>query len=198
LSSPRVPLPSTHRRPDEALRRVPVRVAIAALWLVSTSAIGADLDALAERLIQRFDDVEHVVPKTVAAWRSTGDDVVLLDVRSREEYAVSRLPGALHVAPGTSATETLGRIGDRVGGARVVAYCAVGQRSSVLAGDIEQTLIEAGAEGVYNLRGGIFAWHNAGRSLVDTQGETERIHPYSSRWARYLERRDRVAYSPRE
>ncbi len=161
------------------------------------AAADADLDELTQRLGQRFDRVAHIAPATLAEWRGSDEPVILLDVRSREEYAVSHLPGAIHVAPGTTAAEVLDRIGRPVTGARIVAYCAVGQRSSVLAGNVERALARAGAMGVYNLRGGIFAWHNAQRPLVDAGGPTERIHPYSERWARYLDRRNRVAYEPR-
>jgi rhodanese-related sulfurtransferase len=172
---------------------------IALLTFASAPSPAADdLGALAERLAGRFDRIDHIAPATLAEWRQSGRDVILLDVRSSDEYAVGHLPGAIRIPPGARASVVMARIDGPITEAQIVAYCSVGQRSSALASAAQRALHRAGAAGVSNLRGGVFAWHNQGRPLVDAAGPTERVHPYSERWASYLERRDQVAFSPHE
>lgn len=170
---------------------------VAALLLMS-SASAADLDALADDIAGRFDSIEHVSPATLADWREGGRELILLDVRSAEEYAVGRIPGAIRIPPGAAAAEVMARIDGPITGATVVAYCSVGQRSSLLATKVHQELRRAGAERIANLRGGVFAWHDQERPLVDSAGPTRWVHPYSSDWGRYLERDEATAYAPRE
>lgn len=177
--------------------RCSLAVLLAAL-LVPALAAPSGLGSIADALERRHGSIEHVPPELLAEWRAGGRDVVLLDARSLEEYRVGHLRGAVRVPPSASARTILAAIGRPLNGATVVAYCSVGHRSSVLASRVRDALAAAGAESVWNLRGGIFAWHNEGRPLVDAAGPTERVHPYSARWGRYLERPARSATEPAE
>jgi len=179
-------------------RRTPKWGLALATLLVAASAGAGDLDALADEIAGRFDTIEHVEPATLADWRAGSRDLVVLDVRSRDEYAVGHIPGAIRIPPGSSANEVMARIGGPVTDATVVAYCSVGQRSSLLATKVGQQLRRAGAERIVNLRGGVFAWHGQKRPLVDADGPTSRVHPYDSEWGRYLERGHLTAYEPRD
>jgi len=60
-------------------------------------------------------------------------------------------------------------------------------RSSRLASRVDQSLKVAGGLGAVNLRGGIFAWHNTGRTLGGPEGKDQRVHPYSKHWSQYLD-----------
>ena len=80
----------------------------------------------------------------------------------------------------------------------VVFYCSVGERSSQMAKKADKLLRERGAHGVYNLRGGIFAWHNATNPLVDAKGITPYVHPYNDKWGELLVHRDKISMSPRQ
>ena len=71
----------------------------------------------------------------------------------------------------------------------MVIYCSVGVRSSRLAEHVVDAVREAGARDVYNLAGGIFAWHNRGYQLVDGSGPTAFVHPYDETWGRLVARR---------
>jgi hypothetical protein len=72
-----------------------------------------------------------------------------------------------------------------------VVYCAVGYRSE----RVGEKLLEAGYSRVLNMRGGIFAWVNRGFPVYGDGGHTDRIHGYSRRWSRWLERGE-VVYGP--
>ena len=76
---------------------------------------------------------------------------MLLDVRTDEEWADGRIPGAVHI-PMDQLMARLDEVGDRV-----VCVCAVGARS----GRVVEYLNAQGYEAV-NLDGGIYAWADAG------------------------------------
>jgi rhodanese-related sulfurtransferase len=76
---------------------------------------------------------------------------MLLDVRTDDEWAEARIPGAVHIAM-DQLTSRLPEVADRV-----VCVCAVGARSARVA----QFLNGQGYEAV-NLDGGIYAWADDG------------------------------------
>jgi rhodanese-related sulfurtransferase len=88
--------------------------------------------------------------------RSASSDVVILDVRTPEEIADGKIPGALEIDYNASDFETqLGKL-DR--SKEYLVYCAAGFRS----GKTTSMMAEMGFEQVYNLEGGYTAWVAAG------------------------------------
>jgi len=74
-------------------------------------------------------------------------------------------------------------------GKTVVFYCSVGERSSRMATHVRDVAREAGAKEIYNLSGGIFAWHNDRLPLVSAPGRpTEFVHPFDATWGRLVDR----------
>ena len=119
--------------------------------------------------------------------RSPG--VVLLDTREWEEYAVSHLPGAIHVGY-KSFHESA--VADLPEDAEIIVYCSVGKRSE----EIGVRLKKMGFSDVQNLRGGIFDWTNRGYPVVDTSGtEVCRVHPYSLMWGIWINKCEKT-YEP--
>ena len=90
------------------------------------------------------------VPPSEAADR-LAEGWMLLDVRTDDEWAEARIPGAVHIAM-DQLTSRLDEVADRV-----VCVCAVGARSARVA----QFLNAQGYEAV-NLDGGIYAWADSG------------------------------------
>ena len=92
---------------------------------------------------------------------------ILVDVRSPEELAVSRIPGAITLQQyEAAATELVGR--------PVVAYCTVGGRSYLYA----RKLVAGGVDAV-NFRDGVIGWCREGRPLeAPDKQETYSVHPY--------------------
>jgi rhodanese-related sulfurtransferase len=114
------------------------------------------------------------------------DRVVLLDVRSEEEFGVSRIEGALQTDPGTTPEQFRKRFPQGLEGKKVVAYCSIGERSAIFLERVGATCGEMGAEAALNLRGGIFRWRADGRKLVGPEGTTDRVHPYDRLWGTLL------------
>lgn len=143
-----------------------------------------DFEAKVER---RYPTVRSLLPEHFDSLVRERDRIVLLDVRDAAEYAVSHIPGAEHVDPAISVAEFESRYGARMTGKIVVLYCSVGVRSSELARRIDESARRAHALGIFNLRGGVFAWHNTGRRLEDAGRTTSKVHGYDSSWSRYLD-----------
>jgi len=103
-------------------------------------------------------------------------NVVLFDVRTPAEQAVSRISGAIAISPEMTPTAWRQCYAATTLGKRVIFCCAVGVRSARLAAPLAHI----------NLRGGIFRWSREGRALVNDAGSTRQVHPYDDRWGRLL------------
>ncbi len=117
-----------------------------------------------------FPGVAELFPAEAAALQDKGD-AVLVDVRTAEEQAVSRLPGAITAAAFEAQLEAYR-------GKAVITYCTIGARSGAYARDLV-----AGGWDARNLRGSILAWTHAGLPLETPDGEpTRRLHVYGPTW----------------
>ncbi|MCY3712283.1 MAG: rhodanese-like domain-containing protein [Gemmatimonadetes bacterium] len=106
---------------------------------------------------------------------------LLLDVREKEEYAVSHLKDAVLASSEKAAIKALEGVSpDRP----VVLYCSVGYRSSEMAGFLQKR----GFEKVYNLEGSIFAWANEGRPVYRGGERVQVVHPYDRVWGKLLKK----------
>jgi len=156
----------------------------------------AMLGAVEAKIRASYASIPHMTSAEYEALEASGEPIVLLDARSKEEFAVSHLPGARYVDPGIWKWSFRNAYASDLKGKKVVIYCAVGARSSNLASRIRDIAKEAGATGIYNLEGGIFRWHNEGRPLVGPKGKTDEIHPYDETNSRLIDRKDLIAYTP--
>ncbi|KAG2423268.1 hypothetical protein HXX76_015418 [Chlamydomonas incerta] len=159
----------------------------------------AKLEKLYRGFAHRFNGVPEVTVQEVHSWVSEQNQlklqpaqgqgqeqpgspgapaVVLVDVRSHAEQQVSVLPGS------TTLTQKQfeARGPDSFRGSRVVCYCTAGYRSGVYAAKL---LRRHPHLQVYNLRGSILAWTQAGLPLADPRdgAHTQRVHVYSEAWA---------------
>jgi rhodanese-related sulfurtransferase len=106
-------------------------------------------------------------------------DVLILDVREKEEYDVSHIKHAVWVGYDDFEfwrVDSMGR------NQEIIVYCSVGYRSS----KIGLKLLDNGFTHVKNLKGGIFGWANEGRPLYLQNKRTRQIHAYDRFWGRFL------------
>lgn len=85
-----------------------------------------------------------------------GDRLVVLDVRTPEEFAAGHLSGAMMIDFRASGFPERIRALDR--GRQYVVYCRTGHRS----GETRALMKELGFTEVYDIEGGITAWKDAG------------------------------------
>ena len=108
-------------------------------------------------------------------------DWVLLDSRELAEFEISHLPNAKWVGHSDFSMLRVSHITKNV---KVVVYCSIGVRSE----NIADKLMASGFSNVWNLYGGIFAWANEHKSLVEqSQKPTLAVHGYDHNWAKLLD-----------
>jgi rhodanese-related sulfurtransferase len=139
------------------------------------------LPALERAIRNRFPDVREIEVRELEAMlsRDPGEQPILLDARTPEEFAVSHLPGAV-LADSVERARAL--LAEAPSERDVVVYCSVGYRSALLA----RELAGDGHRRVSNLRGSIFAWANAGLPVHRAGRPVSDVHPYDARWGRFL------------
>ncbi len=96
--------------------------------------------------------------------------IVVVDVRSPEEQAVSMIDGAItsgEFEAGLGAYE----------GATVVAYCTMGHRSGLYVEELQGRGWTA-----LNLVGAILAWTHVGGALADGDGPTRMVHVWGRQY----------------
>jgi molybdopterin/thiamine biosynthesis adenylyltransferase/rhodanese-related sulfurtransferase len=112
----------------------------------------------AEFIRQVKTQIEEVDPAVVA--EHLGNGVTVIDVREGDEWDAGHLPSAKHVARGYLESRIENAVSDR--DARVVVYCASGQRSALAARTLTEDL---GYTNVASMTGGITLWKDRGYSV---------------------------------
>lgn len=133
---------------------------------------------------REFPEVKQVSTAQLSTWINDPQQPspLLLDVRTADEYAVSHLRDAVRVDPAARPADVMATVKrDRL----IVAYCAVGNRSSAFV----RRLQKAGFTNAYNLEGSIFRWANEGRPVFRAREQVDEVHPYNQAWGRLLDSR---------
>ncbi|MGK2936100.1 MAG: rhodanese-like domain-containing protein [Gemmatimonadaceae bacterium] len=102
--------------------------------------------------------IKEVTPAEVAAMRVRGEQAIYLDVRESNEWSLGRIPGAVFLPRGhleSKVEEAAAR------NARVIVYCAGGNRSALAA----DTMQQMGYENVASMSGGFRQWAMEGREV---------------------------------
>ena len=95
--------------------------------------------------------------------------LVLLDVRTKEEFEAGHLKGAAWIERGIVEFMMVRQLPDP--DAEIVAYCKVGIRSSLAV----KTLRDAGYRNVVSLEGGFDEWAKQGNSFFNYLGEVRLV-----------------------
>jgi len=150
-----------------------------------------------QNIEKEYSNLSHISSDELVDWiGSNEDDFLLFDVRERDEYQVSHLDGSIRVDPSISFKEFLKRFSTDISGKNLVFYCSVGRRSSSLASRILEAVDDEQKSKIYNLKHGIFGWHNHEKPLVTQVGKTDFVHPFAGRWEKLIDRKDLIRYLP--
>lgn len=111
---------------------------------------------------------------------------LILDARSPEEFAVSRLPGAIRVDfnldPPSLASFLSSHAPEGVSQVQCLCYCSVGYRSAILTRRINESSSTLNSDRfhAFNVQGSAFKWAVEGRELRDSKDQSvPYIHPYN-------------------
>ncbi|XP_022089499.1 uncharacterized protein LOC110978656 isoform X2 [Acanthaster planci] len=151
--------------------------------------------------LQNWIDGGPTVPDSGASAESSRKEntkkLIIIDTRPELEYSVSHIAESINV---NFETEDMDRVKKLMlqdinydsPGVRVVLYCSVGYRSSVLADKLQQATKPDPAYKhwhFFNLEGSLFKWANENRPMVDQQGlPTDKIHPFNSLWGKLVDK----------
>jgi phage shock protein E len=107
-----------------------------------------------------------------AKWMiDSGQNIILLDVRTPAEYESGHIPGA-SLYPLQELEGTIPNFDESING---IVYCGTGKRSE----NASRILSEYGLKRVYNLIGGLKAWKEAGFQVIVTKNENCPCHQNS-------------------
>ena len=154
------------------------------------------LQDVQDDVARRWPALTHL-PAAKLSELMAANTVALFDVREEAEFEVSHIAGAVRVDPGITREDFLARFGTAAKDKNAVFYCSVGVRSSKLATRVADDLKAGGAKEVFDLAGGIFAWHRDERPLTDAKGPTQFVHPNSKSWGSVLSRPELLRMEPR-
>jgi len=153
---------------------------------ILTIIIACNLSGQDQRISTAFEkEIESYINHTVKTISVDSldeklNDVILLDAREKEEYDISKIPGAIYIGYKNFNKVNLKNLDKNK---EVVVYCSIGYRSE----KIGEILKKEGFRDVQNLYGSIFAWANAGYPLEDKDGNpTINIHTYNKKWSRWV------------
>jgi rhodanese-related sulfurtransferase len=105
--------------------------------------------------------ITEIKPREAVERRQNGEEAVYLDVREPGEWNLFRIPDAVLVPLG----DVTGTVEEKVPrDARVVVYCARGNRSALAADAMQQM----GYRNVVSLAEGITGWAHAGGAIDDS------------------------------
>lgn len=105
-------------------------------------------------------ELTNVDPARAAEIIEQGGDVVILDIRTPEEYAGGKLDGALNID--FYASDFSAQLDQLDKDSHYLVYCRSGNRS----GQAMPVFEQLGFAKVDNLQGGIVAWYEQGYSVV--------------------------------
>ena len=140
-------------------------------------------DTLKPQIREEFPAVEHIAIADLEQrlGNSAAGEMLLVDVRRPEEFAVSHLRGAVNLED----PDAIMALAEQQGTDQIVLYCSVGYRSARMA----QALETKDGLSIVNLEGSIFEWANSGRPVFVGQEAVTRVHPFDRRWGQLLDRR---------
>jgi rhodanese-related sulfurtransferase len=118
------------------------------------------MKSAAQLIAEAKSRIREVTVADVQAMQARGESVTVVDVREGSEWQLGHVPGAMHLSRGTLEGAIEGRVPRE---ARVVLYCASGNRSALAA----VSLAEMGYGDVSSMAGGIKAWVAANAPLED-------------------------------
>ena len=100
--------------------------------------------------------ITEISPTDAEQKAKSSSDVVIVDVREKDEFDESHIPDAVHISRGTLELEVEDKFPDR--NTTIICHCGGGGRSALAA----ESLQKMGYKNVRSMAGGFKAWKAAG------------------------------------
>jgi rhodanese-related sulfurtransferase len=118
---------------------------------------------------EAFPNASTVTVEQLLTWQRSGE-VILVDVRTPEERAISRIPSAITLEEFQENINSYSHY-------KIVFYCTIGYRSGIETEKAQQQNLDA-----HNLHGGVLAWSHIGQPFLRDDRETRDVHVYGKKW----------------
>ena len=137
-----------------------------------------------ESVLNKYNDksVPYIFAESL---KKRAREALILDSREKKEFEVSHLRNAQYIGFKEFDSLVLEKLSSDLSADKnrlIVIYCSIGVRSEI----IGKKLMKHGFTNVYNLYGGLFEWVNKGGSVFHNGIQTQKVHAYSKKWSRYL------------
>jgi rhodanese-related sulfurtransferase len=140
--------------------RISIFLMITFVVLSFSSAVNA-VDKTMEQIVREAKAaINEVSIAEVKKMIDNKEDIILLDVRDKEEYEPEHIPGAINISRGTLELKSNLIIPDKT--KKIVVYCGIDRRSPLAT----KTLNDFGYKKAINMVGGLKAWKEAGYPLA--------------------------------
>lgn len=177
---------------------IPKLFSVLYLTMVSIPSVSMPFNFTLEKIQidieKKYQNIKHI--SSEGFLKLGRENTIVFDVREKNEFNVSHIKGAKQVAPDVDNKEFIKKFSKQIKGKNIVFYCSVGRRSSALATRIKPLLEKQGVHEIYNLKGGVFNWHNQKRVLIQQGHPTHFIHPFNTKWGRLLEDKKSIKFTP--
>ena len=141
---------------------------------------GVSWESVDDKIRREFPSVKSVSTDQLRSRYEEAGEILplVIDVREVDEFGVSHLGDALNLE---TAQAIVNMVAQRGLGkeTEIVVYCSVGYRSAVVAADLQ----ELGFTRVFNLEHSLFDWANKGYPMIDSNGSTDKVHPFNRAWS---------------
>lgn len=127
------------------------------------------IDHLYTQYARKFPDVKDISAEELQKLIEQ-EQVILVDVRTKEEMKVSMIIGGISRAE-------FEREPEKYRNYTVVPYCTIGNRSLPYARELQERGFK-----VFNFEGSLLSWTHVGGKLVNRTGITNRIHTLGRKW----------------
>lgn len=128
----------------------------------------SQIAAIYQKYARDFPQVTGISVTELQKLQQQQQNIVLVDVRSPEEIAVSMIPGAISQA---EFEQNLAQYTQNQ--AVVVAYCTIGYRSGKYAEQLRKKGIN-----ILNLEGSLLAWSHIHGKLINATGSSNKIYVF--------------------
>jgi len=119
---------------------------------------------------EEFPLVEGITVSELQKLQQQDQKLILVDVRSPRERAVSYIPGAI-------TTEEFEHNLEQYQNEKIIVYCTIGYRSGKYAQKMQRQGIR-----VLNLEGSLLAWSHIQGQLINQIGATKKVHVFGRQW----------------
>lgn len=155
--------------------------------LILTVSLNVSAQESIEDAIQKYNSgsISYISVEELKAKLFDGENLLLLDTRSKEEYEVSHLKNAIWIGYKKFDKDKVKNIDKD---SKIIVYCSVGVRSE----KIGEKLKALEFDNIQNLYGGIFEWINSGYPIYKNEKLTTKIHTFNKRWEQYIKQGEKV------